>query len=206
MRKSVGPLNVDNISISPKYRKSDWLAANADDDWPTMVSIFKDRIEGRYLKPIRLIAGDCDIGEFSGFSILALDCLVIETLNQFYHGLDETEGAHRKAFWNFFKNSEFFKTHFSRKKAFTFYSHYRCGILHQAQTKRQSVVRIDQNTMIQPVDSDISKGLIVDRAKFHEAVENEVKSYIERLQSGKDEDVQLRGNFVKKMKFICGVR
>jgi hypothetical protein len=169
-----------------------------------MVEIFRDRIEGRFLKPIRLIAEDRDIGEFSGFSILALDCLIIETLNQFYSGLDETEGAHDKAFWNFFKNSEFFKNHFSRKKAFTFYSHYRCGILHQAQTKKKSVVRIDQKTMIQSVEGDISEGLIVDRSIFHEAIENEFSSYLERLKKGGEENAELRSNFVKKMNFICG--
>ena len=101
MGKSVGPLNLDDISISPKYRSSHWQKAHADSDWDSMVEIFRDRIEGRFLKPIRLIAEDRDIGEFSGFSILALDCLIIETLNLFYSGLNETEGAHDKAFWNF---------------------------------------------------------------------------------------------------------
>ena len=205
MGKSVVPLNLEDISISPKYRKSHWQEAHANSDWNRMVEIFENRIESRFLKPIRLIANDRDIGEFSGFSILALDCLIIETLNQFYSGLDETEGAHDKAFWNFFKNSEFFKDHFSRKKAFTFYSHYRCGILHQAQTKKKSVVRIDQSTMIQSVESDISKGLVVDRSKFHKAVEDEFSSYMEKLENGGKENSELRSNFVKKMNIICGI-
>jgi hypothetical protein len=204
MGKSVGPLNLDDISISPKYRKSHWQKAHANSDWNCMVEIFKDRIESRFLQPIRLIANHRDIGEFSGFSILALDCLIIETLNQFYSGLDETQGAHDIAFWNFFKNSEFFKDHFSRKKAFTFYSHYRCGIMHQAQTKKKSVVRIDQSTMIQSVENDISEGLIVDRSKFHGAVEREISSYIERLKDGSGKNFELRSNFVKKMNIICG--
>ena len=173
-------------------------------DWERMVEIFQDRIEGRFLKPVRLIAKDVDIGEFSGFSILALDCLIIETLNQFYSGLDETEGEHKKAFWNFFKNSEFFKNHFSKEQANTFYSHYRCGILHQAQTKGKSVVRIDQSTMIQSVENDNSKSLIVDRALFHKALEQEILSYMEKLKLGGNENSEkLRSNFVKKMNFIC---
>lgn len=205
MGKSVGPLNFEDISISPNYRKSHWQEALANNDWKRMVEIFEDRIEGRFLKPVRLIANDLGIGEFSGFSILALDCLIIETLNQFYSGLDETEGAHWKAFWDFFKNSEFFKGHFSRKKAFTFYSHYRCGILHQAQTKEKSVVRIDQSTMIQSVENDISKGLIVDRSIFHKALEKEISSYMEKLKKGGKENSKLRSNFVKKMNIICGI-
>jgi hypothetical protein len=205
MGKSVGPLNLEDISISPKYRKSHWEEAVANNDWERMVEIFQDRMEGRFFKPIRLIAKDCVIGEFSGFSILAIDCLIIETLNQFYSGLDETEGLHKMAFWKFFKNSDFFKGHFSRKKAFTFYSHYRCGILHQAQTKKKSVVRIDQSTMIQPVGKDISEGLIVDRALFHKALEQELSSYMERLKRGGNENCELRANFIKKMNIICGI-
>ncbi len=142
---------------------------------------------------------------FQVFSIMALDCLIIETLNQFYSGKDETEGAHREAFWGFFKNSEFFKDHFSRKKAFTFYSHYRCGLLHQAQTKRKSVVRMDQETMIRSVEDDISIGLVVDRFKFHEALEKEIQSYMDRLTSGGEEYSTLRKNFVTKMDIICGI-
>jgi len=99
----------------------------------------------------------------------------------------------------------FFKGHFSRKKAFTFYSHYRCGILHQAQTKGKSVVRIDQSTMIQSVECDISKGLIVDRFIFHKALENEISSYMVKLKGGSKEHSELRSNFVKKMNIICGI-
>ena len=205
MGKSVGPLNLDDISISPEYRKSDWQAACAGGEWDKMVEIFRDRIESRFLKPIRLIAEHHDMGAFSGFSILALDCLIIETLNQFYSGLDETKGSHEKAFWNFFKNSEFFKDHFPQEKnASIFYKHIRCGILHQAQTKKKSVVRIDQEAMIQSVEGDISESLIVDRSKFHEAVENEISSYMKRLKNGDEENAELRRNFVKKMNFICG--
>lgn len=147
MGKSVGALDHNNLSISPKYRVNDWINARDNTNWNKMVDIFFDRIESRYLKPIRLIAKDNELGEFSGFSILAIDCLIIETLSQFYNGHDETTGEHRQAFWKFFKQSDHFKNHFSRKKAFTFYSHYRCGILHQAQTKSKSVVRIDQKEM-----------------------------------------------------------
>jgi len=205
MGKLLGPINLENISISPAYRKSHWQEALAKNDWNRMVEIFADRIEGRFLNPIRLIANDNDIGEFSGFSILALDCLIIETLNQFYSGLDETEGLHKMAFWKFFKNSDFFKDHFSRKKAFTFYSHFRCGILHQAQTKKKSLVRVGQDTMVQSVERDISQGLIVDRVLFHNALEQEISSYIEKLREGGDKNRELRVNFVKKMNIVCNV-
>lgn len=205
MGMPVGKLNFTDIKISPRFRKSHWQSACDEGDWEKMVKIFKDRIEGRFLKPIRLIAKDRDIGEFSGFSILALDCLIIETLNQFYQGIDETKRPHKNAFWNFFNNSEFFKDDFNEDKAFTFYEHVRCGILHQAQTKRKSVVRIDQKAMIQSVENDISIGLIVDRAKFHEALEKEISSYMVKLKNDGVENSNLRGNFIKKMNLVCGI-
>jgi len=202
MRRSVGVLDHNNLSISPKYRVSDWVNACNNGDWNEMVNIFRDRIEGRYLKPVLLIASDNEIGEFSGFSILAIDCLIIETMSQFYNGQDETIGAHRYAFWKFFKQSDHFKSHFSRNKAYTFYSHYRCGILHQAQTKFKSVVRVDQKEMIQTVTNRVSDGLIVDRAKFHKALVDEISSYIQKLRDG---HLILRANFIKKMNMICGL-
>ncbi len=205
MGMPVGKLNFTDIKISPRFRKSHWQSACDEGDWEKMVKIFKDRIEGRFLKPIRLIAKDRDIGEFSGFSILALDCLIIETLNQFYQGIDKTKRPHKNAFWNFFNNSEFFKDDFNEDKAFAFYDHVRCGILHQAQTKQKSVVRIDQKAMIQSVENDISIGLIVDRAKFHEALEKEISSYMVKLKNDGVENSNLRGNFIKKMNLVCGI-
>lgn len=205
MGKTLGPINFDDISISPMYRRCHWRHALADSDWESMVSIFRDRMDSRFLKPIRLIANDCHLGEFSGFSILALDCLIVETLNQFYSGLDETEGKHEMAFWKFFKNSDYFKGHFSRKKAFTFYRHFRCGILHQAQTKKKSLVRVGQDTMVQSVEKDISQGLVVDRALFHNALEGEISSYMAKLREGGDENRELRANFITKMNIICNV-
>ena len=60
--------------------------------WKTAIDIFEDRVEGRFLKQIEILAGKNDgkIREFSGFAIIALDCLLIETLRQFYRGSKRT--------------------------------------------------------------------------------------------------------------------
>ncbi len=136
MRKHLGAINFNDISISPKFRISDWVRAKSSSpiDWNLATDIFHDRINSRFLKPIELISSNPTISEFCGFSVLAIDCLLIETLCQFYDGKNETTGYHAMAFWKFFRQSEHFNKHFSRKQAFTFYSHFRCGILHQAQT------------------------------------------------------------------------
>src|SRR5689334_14664061 len=136
-----------DFAISPSFNASHWRALNLQDevskDWTTAVDIFADRINGRFLKPIEAIENhdDIEIALFSGFAILALDCLIIETLHQFYSGSNETQGKHEDAFWDFFKSSARFNE-FDELKARMFYSHYRCGLLHQAQTKRRSKIRI----------------------------------------------------------------
>jgi hypothetical protein len=84
------------LKISPNYEVSHFIKANKKNDWVELVKIFSDRLEGRYLEPIKLILeGDSKISEFSGFSILTLDCILIETLNQFYNGINETPSNHQ---------------------------------------------------------------------------------------------------------------
>ncbi|MCC5860268.1 MAG: hypothetical protein JJT90_19120 [Ectothiorhodospiraceae bacterium] len=197
-------LQANNKSISPKYRVSDWCDARQSDDWATMVAIFRDRLNGRFLEPIELIEKDNNIGEFAGFSIMSLDCLLVETLNQFYQGWDETPGNHQRQFWKFFRESEYFKPNFTRRMSDIFYSHVRCGLLHQAQTKKRTLIRADQDRMISPSPGGLVNGIIVDRIRFHDALKQEVSAYSRRLEAGRPSDANLRQNFITKMQYICG--
>jgi len=193
--------NSDNFSISPKYNVNHWIEAYKSGVWKEMVEIFSDRLEGRFLEPIRLIAADEKIGKFSGFSIVTLDCLMIETLKQFYDGEDKTEMDHATAFRDFFRGSPYFQDLASTKKAKTFYSHFRCGLMHQAQTKKKSLIKIKQRHMVQQVSSNIDDGLIIDRVLFHQAIEDEINRYKSMLINCENED--MRKNFKKKMNIIC---
>jgi hypothetical protein len=200
----------NNFWISPKYKANDWRRLNLDNsnnpDWIVAIDIFYDRIFGRFLSPIEAVENHSDenIRRFSGFTILAIDCLIIETLYQFYNGIDETDIDHQKAFWNFFKTSTYFKPHFTRRTAYKFYSHFRCGILHQAQTKMASKVRFAQDNMVQPVDpKDLNQGLIIDREKFHKALRDEIDDYIAKLKHPQSsQDLLLREKFKDKMVFV----
>ena len=75
------------MRISPNYTCEDWqkLPFPAEEAWHKAVDIFKDRYRGRFLEPISRIEGYT----YAGFAIMALDCLLIETLQQFYEGEDE---------------------------------------------------------------------------------------------------------------------
>lgn len=191
----------ENFSISPNYEVSHWIEARDSSNWSKMIEIFTDRLEGRFLKPIRLIAANKKMGGFSGFSVLTLDCLIIETLKQFYDGKDETEMNHAIAFRDFFRGSPYFQDLASTKKAETFYSHFRCGLMHQAQTKKKSLIKIKQRHMAQQVSSNIDDGLIIDRVLFHQAIEDEINRYKSMLINCENENI--RENFKNKMNIIC---
>ena len=194
------------MKISPKYEVSHFIKANEEKDWLELVKIFSDRLEGRYLKPVELILnGDSKISEFSGFSILALDCILIETLNQFYNGKNNTDDKPcdvtpiKNSFINFLTTSISFCNDFDKSKASTFYYHFRNGLLHQAQTKNKSLIKIGQPKMVTKIEG----GLIIDRILFHQAIVDEINNYKSQLISGEDNKVK-RENFITKMKFICG--
>ena len=148
------------IRISPKYYQKDWkdlrLVNKYSPDWDTAIKIFEDRMEGRFLKQIKILNRNPDrkIGEFSGFAIMSLDCLFIETLEQFYKGKIRTgQGMDVKAFFSFFQRSSQFRDFFNTlSKAKIFYEQIRCGLLHQAQTKKKSTIHINNEKMLQWVN------------------------------------------------------
>lgn len=61
--------------------------------------------------------------------------------------------------------------------------------------------------MIEEVNpGKISDGLIVDREKFHKALESEIDDYKQKLISSAPEHKTLRDNFIKKMNYICNLK
>lgn len=202
------------MQISPKYECSDWtnlkLCKNFSKDWCRGADIVHDRIHGRYLAQIEVLDEhlDPDIWLYSGFLIMAVDCMVIETLNQFHLGIGDTNEKYRKRNWesfkDFFTRSEFFKNDFDDEKAHIFYDHIRNGLLHQAQTKEKSLINIKRPSMLtQVTPSNLSDGIIVNRDLFHEALVKEFEQYIKKLKTNDKEFDDLRQKCIKKMETIC---
>lgn len=83
------------------------------------------------------------------FSIMALNCLLIETLQHFYLGIDETPTRINKTnYINFLTSRKPYKSKFNNKTARNFYKGVRCGILHQAQTKRNTQLTLYNPDMV----------------------------------------------------------
>ncbi|NGM74732.1 hypothetical protein [Sphingobacterium sp. SGL-16] len=195
------------VKISPKYSKSDWDTLNlihGSKDWNTAVDIFEDRMYGRFFNQIKILENnkDREVGKFAGFAIIALDCLIIETLQQFYNGQKETSGHHSIAFHNFFQKSNDFRAFFtSKRKSYIFYSHIRCGILHQAQTKKKSLIHIRKEPILAWANNnDIEEGILIQRHLFHQEILSVFSNYCNELRN--PINTKLRTNFKSKMDYI----
>lgn len=195
----------NELYISPKFKIEQYqniklqISSN-ESSWISAIGIFKDRIEGRYLNLIQKLISDSNTEEvfvsFS-FSIMALNCLLIETLQQFYKGTDETKGKNEVAYTKFLTSYEPFKSEFSKKTAEAFYKDVRCGILHQAQTKRNTQLTLHGNKIIE----EIKNGIKVDVEKFYELVKKAIEIYINKILDNRE--IELKKNFINKMNYIA---
>src|SRR5690349_17854719 len=80
-----GNAQIDVLRISPNYTADDWQALDRTNphDWDKAAKILNDRIHGRFLQ----YADECLKSSFSGFVVLAIDSLLLETLQQFREGI-----------------------------------------------------------------------------------------------------------------------
>jgi hypothetical protein len=196
----------DRIYISPNYTPEDYITLrlginSSNKDWEKAIDIFSDRVYGRYLNAIDMLLEKTQNFpenniDFS-FSSMALMCLLIETLHQFYNGVDETEWRrHEEAFMNFLTGSERFRHHFREREARLFYRHIRNGIIHQAQTKRNTQLCVTTDLMVDIVPHGIRINVLL----FYEALVNEVDDYIDKLRN--QNEYTIRDNFISKMNYL----
>jgi hypothetical protein len=96
--------------VAPGYTDSHWKSLNLNNDtsadWESAIKILRARIEGRYLDPAdMLIAAEEEIRPAKnrrfGFTVLAIDCLLIETFQAFIEGLENTNGNSNRCSWTF---------------------------------------------------------------------------------------------------------
>ena len=177
------------------------LTSHSNPDWQTAIKYLDSRLTERYVDPVEvLIATEKDTSANQkrfGFTIMAIDCLLVETIQSFYEGVTNSHGQSQQLFKNFLTQRTNFKNSFKTQvEAGDFYINFRCGILHQAQTFG--------NTKIWTVGQLITKQgkyIIVNRDLFHEAVKTEKALYLNLLS--KQDNTILLNNFKTKMDFIA---
>lgn len=191
--------------IAPGIHKDEWLKLKLDDekssDWNRAIEIFNERIRSRYLEPGDLLIEEDNkrspVERRYGFSILAIDCLLIETLQSYREGLTDTKNKSREMFERFLTSSKGFREHFSKDQATSFYHEFRCGILHQAEVMGPSLL-----WSVGLLKGEKTDGTpYINRTKVHEYLKDEIKRYSDELRDPKNSE--LRKNFKTKMDFIA---
>lgn len=199
------------MEIAPGYTVADWkkLDLNRPDsaDWPGAIGIVEARLRRRFIDPVDVLIAH-EIGRARGtfgFAILAIDCVLIETLQGFREGCISHHGRAIKGAGSRSEElivtflSERLGAWFGRDTARTFYKECRCAIHHSGQTVGD--FRLRRGGPL--VTFTNGGGTVLNRTAFHDAIKREVDGYLIALANAANGD--LRRNFTKKMNAICGI-
>ena len=194
------------------FLKSEWqelsqrLDGSDEGAWAQGVGVFERRMRERFLSSIdALFAADTKPDSspldsahreecIPGFAIMALCCLVIETLQ----GFREARSGTNERCIMFLRRPAFGEA-FNGQVAKRFASGIRNGILHDAETRKWVIWREE------PAGEIVAKednGYALNRSLFYAALKEEFESYLRELRDPANKE--LRQRFKKKMCDLCG--
>lgn len=175
--------------FSSSTRRSRYLKLEAGRDRDAIGGFFIERFTERFVTPVE----STPVVAKHGFTMMALSCLLIETLESFWSGWPTTDGRSQLAFCQFFSRTSRFHSLLGHVPGF--YKHVRCGILHQAETTGGWRIR-RQGPLFDPV------ALTINATAFHRELQREILNYGSLLRT-EPWDGERWVLFRKKMKAIC---
>jgi hypothetical protein len=183
------PASVDDVllSSSTTVRRYKELEAAKAEGRKEIAKFFRERFRERYLDPALAACPK------SGFSLMALNCLMIEALVSFRRGWPNTRNLSKTAFCFFFDREDEFSAF--RGYAHDFYVHVRCGILHQAETTGGWLIHLREEQLF---DADHK---IIDALDFTNRMGTCLENFKHELEAASWED-EIWDNFWKKMKVV----
>jgi hypothetical protein len=209
--------------------------ANSDDQgaWQCAMTIFERRIHERFLSCIEALEtadsksqitipdeapADCStLPEKSeavvpGFAILALCCLLAETLQSFRSKVETPKSQEARClypdgpcirvpqtsttdtFKAFLRRPTFGGAFVDEQIASSFVHGVRNGILHEAETRGWVIRRNRPENQIVAKEGD---GYVLNRTRFYRALKDDFEGYLEELRN--PESIDLRARFRRKM-------
>ena len=192
------------MQIAPGIDTKKWQGLSLEDphsaDWDAAVDILSARINDRYIAPVDFLisseASKPPSDRRFGFTVLAVDCMLVETFGAFIEGLLDTKGKSKETFCKVLRTRTLFASEFSTDAvAEKFYEQFRCGILHQTESGGESKV-----WSVGPMLIVNGNAITVNRNRFHDCLKSEFQSYLAELRDPKNSS--LRKGFRKKMDFI----
>lgn len=174
------------VRLSSSCTVAQYYAYVAAQDRNALASLVVERFTERYLRPINVSP------EFkNGFTMMAVSCLMIESLESFRRGWPNTKRKSKAAFESFFSYWKHFDNF--RPVSNAFYEHIRCGLLHQAEaTGGWRIVRKGPLLLERTINA----------TKFVNTLEKVLDAYASELSNG-IWDSEVWKNFRKKMNAIC---
>jgi len=174
-------------------------------EWRPLIDFFWDRYNKRYFNQIRILQNhrSYSIRNNCGFLIASIDCILIETLQQYYAGEDRSYGKTHDPFLLFFKRAKAFHSVIKdSEEAGKFAGLIRSALLHQSKTGKESIINRKTSTPILGwIDAkNKSRGFKLNRDKFHNCVYEEFVNLIKEIK--RPENLDLRKKFKNKLMTI----
>lgn len=214
--------------ISKDYSTQDYgdlklCVDSAEDIWEKAIEMVDKRFDERFFENIHFLSCDgrnkysAKNTERNGFTIMALNCLLVDTFYQFEYGVKRSDEANpdtgvsgNRANYIAFLKSKFnnlfgVETGGRRSLAEIFYEDIRCGILHSAQTYGSSMLSCVGSRAVGYINKGdaTNEGIIVEIKPLSNELENYFKNdYIQRLRKG---DLITRERFIAKMRYVCNL-
>lgn len=198
-----------NFEIAPGHRVREWSGLTLNDadsgtmDWQKALIILDARIRSRFIEPAQLLI-DSENGTSrgtNGFAVLAIDFLLIETIQGFRSGHTSHNGQSKALFKAFLTAWPAFTSCVPAGKsaenlAVDVYEQGRCALHHTGSTDR-IVVRKSGKMFVFHDDGRIE----INRSRLHQELSKAFDSYLADLKALPN--VDLRKNFRTKMNHIC---
>lgn len=207
----------DDFEIAPSYGAKDWKGLALDDqdstsaDWATAISILDGRIRSRFIDPAQLLI-DSENGKgrgTNGFAVLAIDFLLIETIQGFFEGLISHKRKSAKLFNGFLSTWPAFiacvpqvqdaneQAKITEKLANRVFEQGRCALHHTGSTDRIIVRKSGDRMFVFHDDGRIE----INRSLLHQELTKAFDDYLDALRD--PAKAVLRKKFRQKMDHIC---
>jgi hypothetical protein len=181
----------DNVLLSSSVTIAKYKQLEKELNQEAIAKFIWERFYERYLSPFLDVP---DTHLKSAFSMMANACLMIEALESFYRGWENTRNK---------KGEKIYNSYFGQYQEFVslrgfgdpFYTNIRCGILNQTETIGEWIICRDQPKMFDP-DSKV-----IDANLFMIALRVCLDEYCDELR-GADWESLVWVNFRKKMAVV----
>lgn len=209
--------NWKQTKLGPSLTVAKWETIRAklhtetyDANWEAAIEGIEGRFNERFIKPAdaiqKLDTNDTlAFPEGRGFAIVALDCLLLESLYGYETGeRTRSSGATSAAFENVLTSKVQFVQAFAREGlAASFGRAVRNGLLHDGETRGGWIIW--RGTVSGPlVQLQPDNRLVLYRDAFHAAVKASVAEYFAKLRRAHDSDgLKLRKAFMDRVDALC---